>query len=190
MGAGSLYVVSSTIIQMVTREFASREFAGRSSFGMKFANSSDAMPAWSVHRLFSLQGFPTFVGHISPFRCARNFDIVKLKFFTFQSCWIITHMLKVLLRRKFLFLFPSFFNINLLYMFKIIQIAKNWNDTCVRGLEISLWKVRKYRPPLQSSQNNSPRDLRKAVVRFTTWFMHCDVETSTKRFAFGKSLWV
>ena len=97
---------------------------------------------------------------------------------------------KVLLRRKFLFLFPSFFNINLLYMFKIIQIAKNWNDTCVRGLEISHWKVRKYRPPLQSSQSNSPRDLRKAVVRLTTWFMHCDVETSTKRFAFGKSLWV
>ena len=80
MGAGSLYVVSSTIIQMVTRGFASREFAGRSSFGIKFANSSDAMPAWSVHRLFSLQGFPTFVGHISPYRCARNFDIVKLKF--------------------------------------------------------------------------------------------------------------
>ena len=40
---------------------------------------------------------------------------------------------KVLLRRKFLFLLPSFFNINLLYMFKTIQIAKNWNDTCVRG---------------------------------------------------------
>ena len=52
------------------------------------------MPAWSVHRLFSLHGFPTFVGHISPYRCARNFDIVKLKlFFTFQSCWIITHIL-------------------------------------------------------------------------------------------------
>ena len=45
LGAGSLYVVSSTIIQMVTRGFASREFAGRSSFGVKFANSSDAMPA-------------------------------------------------------------------------------------------------------------------------------------------------
>ena len=28
--------------------------------------------------------------------------------------------LKVLLRRKFLFLFPSFLNINVLYMFKII----------------------------------------------------------------------
>ena len=65
---------------MVTRGFASRKFAGRSSFGIKFANSSDAMPAWSVHRLFSFQGFPTFVGHISPYRCARNFDIVKLKF--------------------------------------------------------------------------------------------------------------
>ena len=52
------------------------------------------MPAWSVHRLFSLQGFATFVCHISPVRCARNFDIVKLKlFFTFQSCWIITHIL-------------------------------------------------------------------------------------------------
>ena len=96
----------------------------------------------------------------------------------------------MLLRRKFLLLFPSFFNINLLYMFKIIQIAKNWNDTCVRGLEISHWKVRKYRPPLQSSQSNSPRDLRKAVVRLSTWFLHCDVETSTKRFAFGKSMWL
>ena len=45
LGAGSLYVVSSTIIEMVTRGFASRKFAGRSSFGIKFANSSDAMPA-------------------------------------------------------------------------------------------------------------------------------------------------
>ena len=36
---------------------------------------------------------------------------------------------KVLLLRKFLFLFPSFFNINLFYVFKIIQIVKNWNDT-------------------------------------------------------------
>ena len=70
---------------------------------------------------------------------------------------------------NFCFCFRVFFNINLLYMFKIIQIAKNWNDTCVRGLEISHWKVRKYRPPLQSSQNNSPRDLRKAVVRLSRW---------------------
>ena len=54
-----------------------------------------------------------------------------------SSCASFKRKLKVLLRRKFLFLFPSFFNINLLYMFKFIQIAKNWNDTCVRGLEIS-----------------------------------------------------
>ena len=50
---------------------------------------------------------------------------------------LIAFNLKVLLRRKFLFSFQSLFNINLLYMFKIIHIAKNWNDTCVRGLEIS-----------------------------------------------------
>ena len=43
---------------------------------------------------------------------------------------------KVLLRRKFLFLFPSFFNINLLHMFKIIQIAKNWNDIIIRPEEL------------------------------------------------------
>ena len=101
--------------------------------------------------------------------------------------------IKVLLRRKFLSLFPSFFHINLFYRFKIIEIAKNLNLTCVRGLEISFQKVRKYRPPLHSSQNNSPRDLRKAVLRLTTWVMHCNVETSTKRFALGravgKSLW-
>ena len=33
--------------------------------------------------IFSLQGFPTFVGHIThlfPYHCARNFDTVKLKF--------------------------------------------------------------------------------------------------------------
>ena len=79
-GAGSLYAVSSTIIQMVSSGFTSREFAGRSSFGIRFANSSDTTPAWSVHRLFSLQGFPNF-GHIPPYLCARNLNIVKMKFF-------------------------------------------------------------------------------------------------------------
>ena len=46
LGAESFYAVSSTIIQMVSRVCISREFAGRSSFGtfgIKFANSSDAM---------------------------------------------------------------------------------------------------------------------------------------------------
>ena len=78
LGAGSLYVISSTIIQMVSRGFTSREFAGR--FGIRFANSSDTTLAWSVQRLFSLQGFPNF-SHISPYRCARNLNIVKMKFF-------------------------------------------------------------------------------------------------------------
>ena len=45
LGAGSLYVVSSTIIQMVPRGFTSREFASRSSFGIKLANPSEAMLA-------------------------------------------------------------------------------------------------------------------------------------------------
>ena len=80
-GAGSLYVVPSTIIQMVSRVFKSHAFAGRSYFSTKFANSFDTMPAWSVHRLFPLQGFPTSFGHISPYRCARNFNFVKLKSF-------------------------------------------------------------------------------------------------------------
>ena len=38
-----------------------------------------------MHSLFSLQGFPTFIGHISPYCCARNFDIVKLKFSFYLS---------------------------------------------------------------------------------------------------------
>ena len=45
LGAGSLYVVSSTIIQMVSRGFKSPEFAGGSSLGIKLANPSDTMIA-------------------------------------------------------------------------------------------------------------------------------------------------
>ena len=79
-GAGSLYVFWSTIIQMVSRGFTSREFASRSPFAIRFANPSDTMSACAPP--FSLQGFPTFADHISSYRCARNFDIVKLKFFS------------------------------------------------------------------------------------------------------------
>ena len=79
LGAGSLYVFSSTMIQMVSRGFTPREFASRSPFAIKFPNPSDTMSACAPP--FSLQGFPTFAGHISSYRCARNFDIVKLKFF-------------------------------------------------------------------------------------------------------------
>ena len=84
LGAGSLYVFWSTIFQMVSRGFTSREFASRSPFAIKFPNPSDTMSACSPP--FSLQGFPTLAGHISSYRCARNFDIVKLiKFFFYLS---------------------------------------------------------------------------------------------------------
>ena len=39
-GTASLYVVSSKIIQMLSREVTSRDFAGRSSFAIKFPNPS------------------------------------------------------------------------------------------------------------------------------------------------------
>ena len=71
--------------------FTSREFASPSPFPIKFANPFDTMSACAP--LFSLQGFPTFVGHISSYRCTRNFYFVKLNFFTFLSCRIITHIL-------------------------------------------------------------------------------------------------
>ena len=45
LGAGSLYVVLSTIYQMVSRGFTSHEFAGWFSFGIKLANPSDTMLA-------------------------------------------------------------------------------------------------------------------------------------------------
>ena len=63
---------------MVSRGFTSREFAGRSSFAIKFPNPCDTMSACAPP--FSLQGFPTFAGHISSYRFARNFEIVKIIF--------------------------------------------------------------------------------------------------------------
>ena len=44
---------------------------------------------------FSLQGFSTLACHISSYRCVRNFDIVKMKFFFFTSlpCRLVTHIL-------------------------------------------------------------------------------------------------
>ena len=56
-GAGSLCVVSSTIIRMVSRGFTSHEFAGRSSFGIKLANPSDTMLAWTAFSSSRLSNF-------------------------------------------------------------------------------------------------------------------------------------
>ena len=92
LGAGSLYVFLSTTIQMVSRGFTSREFPSRSPFAIKFPNPSNTLSACATP--FPLQDFRTFAGYISSHLFARNFDIVKLKFFfTFLSCKIITHIL-------------------------------------------------------------------------------------------------
>ena len=87
--AGSLYVVSSTIIQMVSRGFTSREFAGRSSFGIKLANPSDTMLAWSVHRLFLFKAFQLFFSLTYPHTVVLEtlIDNVKLNFFYLSVLW-------------------------------------------------------------------------------------------------------
>ena len=86
------YVVSSTIIQMVSRAFTSCEFAGWSSFGIKLANPSDTMLAWSVHRLFFFRAFQLFlVTYPHTVVLETLIDNVTLKFFTFLFCRIITH---------------------------------------------------------------------------------------------------
>ena len=81
VGAGSLNVVLSTIIQIVSRGFTSHEVASRSPFAIKFANPSDTISACVPP--FSLEGFPTFVGYAPSYCCIRNFDIVKLNFLPF-----------------------------------------------------------------------------------------------------------
>ena len=96
LGARSLYVVSSMIIQMVSRGFTSREFAGRQPFARKIPNPSGTMAMSAYTPPFSLQGFPASVGHISSYCCARKFKIVKLNFFTFLCCRIITDILTAL----------------------------------------------------------------------------------------------
>ena len=90
LGGGSLYVDSSTITQIVSRGFTSREFAGQSSFRIKLANPSDTMLAWSVHRLFLFKAFQLFLEtypHTVVLETLINF------FFTFLFCGIITHKL-------------------------------------------------------------------------------------------------
>ena len=88
LGAASLYVVSSTIIQMVSRGFTSREFAGRSSFGIKLANPSDIMLVWSVHRLFLFKAFQLFlVTYPHTVVLETLIDNVKFNFFL-RFCFV------------------------------------------------------------------------------------------------------
>ena len=88
LGARSLYVVSSTIIQMVSRGFTSHKFAGWSSFGIKFANPSDTMLAWSVRRLFLFKAFQLFWWLIPLPLCLKLWSILwSWNFFT-SLCFV------------------------------------------------------------------------------------------------------
>ena len=55
LGASPLYVFSSTVIQMVSRGFTSREFASRSPFAIKFQIL--LTPCLHVRRLFLFKAF-------------------------------------------------------------------------------------------------------------------------------------
>ena len=73
---------------MVSRGFTSREFAGRSSFGIKLANPSDTMLAWSVHRLFLFKAFQLFlVTYPRTVVPETLIDNVKLNFFYLSVLW-------------------------------------------------------------------------------------------------------
>ena len=88
LGPRSLHVVSSAIIQMFSRAFTSHEFADRSSFGIKLANPSDTMLAWSVHRLFLFKAFQLFlVTYPRTVVLETMIDNVKLKFFYLSVLW-------------------------------------------------------------------------------------------------------
>ena len=83
-----MYVVSSTIIKMVSRRFTSYESACRSSFGIKLANPSDTMPAWSVHRLFLFKASNFYlVTYPHTVVLETLIDNVKLKFFYLSLLW-------------------------------------------------------------------------------------------------------
>ena len=87
--AGSLYVVSFTIIQMVSSGLKSHEF------GIKLENPSDTMLPWSVHCLFLFKAFQHFLVTYTHTIVLENLiDKVKLKFFylNFLFCGIITHI--------------------------------------------------------------------------------------------------
>ena len=71
---------------MVSRGYTSRESASRSPFAIKFPNPSDTTSARVLP--FSLQGFPTFAGHIPSYRCDPNFNIRKLEFFFIPFCFV------------------------------------------------------------------------------------------------------
>ena len=83
LGAGSFYVVSSTIIQMVSRGFSSREFAGRSSFQYKVCKSFWHHVCMKCAPPFSLQGFKVIYLHTVGLRTLKLLGLSS-KVFTFD----------------------------------------------------------------------------------------------------------
>ena len=92
MGAGSLYVFSSTIIQMVSRGFTPREFASRSPFAIKFQIL--LTPCLHLRRLFLFKAFqPLLVIYQFIPLCSKLWYCEVEVFFTFLSWRFITHIL-------------------------------------------------------------------------------------------------
>ena len=90
LGAGSLYLVSSTIIQMVARVFMYITWVCR-----LVVLSSEQMPF--LHEvctaIFLLKAFqPLLVTYLLTF-VLETLILLRWSFFTFQSCWNITHIL-------------------------------------------------------------------------------------------------
>ena len=73
---------------MVSRVFKSREFAGRSSFGIMLANPSDTMLAWSVNGLLLFKAIQLFlVTYPHTVVLESLIDNVKLKFVYLSVLW-------------------------------------------------------------------------------------------------------
>ena len=93
--AGSLYVFSSKIIQMVSRG-VDLTWVCRSVVFCYKVSKSFWHHVCMCAAFFSFKAFQPLLDIIiiSSYSCARNFEIVKLNFFfTFLSCRIITHIL-------------------------------------------------------------------------------------------------
>ena len=95
--SGSLYVVLLTIIQMVSRLVHITWICQPVALCYKVCKSF-----WHHVRMcaafnFSIQGFPTFVGHLSSYCCARNFDIVNWNFFYLSVLKEVEELLRIYL---------------------------------------------------------------------------------------------
>ena len=107
LGAGSLYVVSSTIIQIIARGFPSREFASRSPFARKCQEPITLKELLKVSKSFwhmsacappfSLQDFPSFVGHISSLCCARKFKNYLSVLYDYYGYFMLVYTHSVML---------------------------------------------------------------------------------------------